>query len=779
MTRSTADSPRPPDLERVPPTAPPAPDAGAPSDARLDDAIDPPRAMGPLLERLRLRVYRDLLDFSVEDLVGVGGVGRSKLARMRELVNAARRMAGLSPRYATEAAQTTPARLEPWPEDPLDPRVALGRIPTRALNVLDEHDLRTIRALRTWMAAVDVANVRNYGRKTHAALEALLLRLRDEGSERLVFGGAAPATLQALARAYLAQLEPDVRTLVEAKLVHGQTLEAIAGPRHVTRERVRQIIDKAIARDRPAWGARARELVEPGLRLLEAAGGVLPAARFFAALGDPPPWAFDLGLLLAPDLEARVDGAVATLFGGDELRQLYRTLRAGLGAALEESPGLSGPERVVAEAGLRVDPADLPVLLDRWLGIDVHGDLAEVPRRRVMAAYVHALHRAGGPLSAEELAARVAVSHPELEPSKRNATSIFARTPQVVSHSHGLWIHVDHLPFDREALDRAAQEVLPLVEDAAGQGVSAKRLLETLRLRGRAPEGLTDHMLRDALVRTGRVRGRRAGTHVAWKGDQVRFKSIADWIVEIAPELDQPFSTHELVDAVAEQGGFEPGSVLTQIGQTASLLSCGDGLHFSVESLFPEPARLGQIQALVHAQLPVDDLATAERLAQAHPTLAALAAAHGPALLWAIGRAHPEVRSRLRGHFLWRAALGDAFTPILWRPESEPPPVLTPARFGARLAARYGPALRPLRYQLLEEAEREGLLLRLGSGWYLDARLARQHQLAALAREPDLLQLAARSPAFVADSPARPLLEALTSDPAAVPARQARLDLDV
>ncbi|MCA9528133.1 MAG: hypothetical protein KC549_17725 [Myxococcales bacterium] len=716
--------------------------------ALLGELVPVEAAMGPLLQRLGILVYADLLDLDLSALSDRRGVGRKKLTRLRLLHDEATRRA---------AGPPEPVVSSPW--EGWHPLEALGRLPSRARNIVTLAGLDSVGALRIWLDQTPFQAVANYGRATRRHLVDLLAQLDEVGPDTLVFGGTTPRSIAELGERYLQRLEPRKRSIFEARVVQGLSLEEVGVREGVTRERIRQLVEMELDQDRRSWAPRVRELFEPALAALDRRGGVALTQTVLDALGGPPNWAIDLAVDLEPvAIEFEVWPGLTTSLEREQFLDLRRTLRLEVEAALEGSMSVSVVRRALIEAGLRTPDDELPLLAEHLLGVTVDGEDAYLSRRGTQAVYLTALRDAGGPISAEEVAHRVDQSEPELEANARKAIVFFQRSPLALSYDHGLWVHAENLPVPLSVLQALAQDCLPEVRAANGVAVSARLLLRDLASRGSAPPGLTPHLLRDALLQTGEVRAWRAGTDVAWTGSEATRKSISEWLRETAEELPQPFTIDVLVAETAARSGYLPSSIAVQANEGVWTLALSGGEHAACDQAFASS------EALEHAQAAVWAMVRQACLVSAHaPGIDLTPFGHlGPVLahrvLWGTAHRTAGVSTRARGLLMWDPARGDSVWQVVGQDFLARHPVGRPADLREHLFELCGLRSDDLPYYLLREGCDAGDVALVCTGWYVDARLGPDEQVGLLASMAPVVRLALGTEDFVRGSPAAALL---------------------
>jgi hypothetical protein len=732
--------------------------AGAPMMPSIDDRVPDQRALGPLLRTLRVSTYRDLLGVQLESVHEMRGVGRQKTKALERLLVEAKRRAAAAPASPSPVEGASTAIAAPcFNYDAWSPTSVFRRLPKRVTNILADNRIESIAALKAWHRSADRHQVDNYGPGTHALLRDLLRRLEQEGHEALVFGGPTPTSVAQLAQQFLEQLTPAARDIFTLRFIHNQTLEQIGQQKNVTRERIRQIIERELADAGPSWGPRGRELLDPALQMLEARGGIALTATVLKSLREPPLWALEFTTQLAGvELATDTPPGIATIFPREEFDRLRRDLRQQL--AVTRGPLLARAVRdALTETGLTFPDSELPGISDAMFGITIDGDSAYPNRRSVQYLYLKVLREAGGPMSAEEVAQRVNEIDPSIAATKRNAVAHFQRAEHVFSHSHGKWIHENHLPLPPKELDDLTVRCLPEIEAAGGQAVSVRLLLDKLLDGG--PALVTPHVLRDSLIATGKVRGWRAGTDVAWLGGDIARTSISEWIAEVAPELDQPFDKMELADAVSQRSGHLQGSILAQLaGAREAVVPVGRARYVSTQRVWPDEGAYAAALNHVKKAVLAGTLMSAEDSALLIPGLEDVIAKLGTGVVWGLASRIPdEILTRAQGWFAWPAAEGATLWTVVahWFVADHP---LFKARTLRDRLFDIGVRTEHVVHNLVAEWATAGSLLRVGMGWYLDGRASFERQVDLLDALPEVREMALGSQDFVRESPLREAL---------------------
>ncbi|MHB1327918.1 MAG: sigma factor-like helix-turn-helix DNA-binding protein [Gemmatimonadales bacterium] len=697
----------------------------------------------------------DTIRAILTERLGVQWQGEGGIARNPELPpgNESTGPTGEAEPDSAEKGESAPGPYDEWTVTSV-----ISLLPRRMLNLIGELDFPTVGALKEWHRIVDPADVRGYGRRLHEELGTALNRLEAEGYEALAFQGASPKSIEELAKRYLAQLKPRERRLLELRYVHGLNLEPIGKQEGVTRERVRQIIERELSAARPSWGVRARELLEPAIVALDDRGGIALVETVLDQLAAPPAWAVAFACVLADtDIILDVTPGIATTLTKDEFLAIRRDLRREL-AVLPDPIPVRAVQDVLSASGMSIPARELPSLADSLLAMTIDGDMAYPNRRSVQYLFLEVLREAGGPISAEDVARRVNELDPLLAATKVHAVVHFSRVHHVFNHSHGKWIHEEFLPVSLDRLNELARSCLPEIERASGQAVNVRLLLQALVARGDAPAELTPNVLRDALIHTRKVRGWFATTDVAWLGGEIARKTIGDWTAEVASELDQPFAIAELVSAVAERSGHLVSSVAVQAHEAQkTLVPVGRGRYVSRHQVWSDEVAYSASLRQVENALSGRTLCSAESAGLDTSPLADLTARFGRGIVWGLASKVPGITTRELGMFMWQTMHGAT----LWRVIADQFLVhnqvfrLSGLRDYLR---RVGVISEHVVSRVLNEGLSEGYVGRIGMRWYLDNQASVERQVDLLDGQPEIRQLALGSQDFVRESPFREAL---------------------
>lgn len=666
----------------------------------------------------------------------------------------------------------SPSVLRPSRYDDWNVLAALGRIGGKLVKILEREGISTIAELRRWLNEVDVATVPAFGKASYSRLKSFLATLEAEGHEGLVFGGSTPTSISGLMQRFLAQLKDDERVVFEFRYIKGLTLEEVAdhlhqeyGKRRLTRERIRQILNRSLEAFRPSWESRIHELLQPIAEEFAEQGGIVLTPTILARGGGIALWHLQLACDIAdvPWLFEIIPG-LSTSLSREFFHDLRKTLRSELDAALADSMQVSAVRDVLQEYGLHIPTENLGDFTQLLFNITIDGDTAYLNRRIIQHLYLSELLAAGRPISANELARMVAKKYGLETVSPRNAVAHIRRQGQAYSYGPGLWIHADLLPVSGEELKALAESALPFVKAASenGRSTSVALILKKFINENRAPPELTAHVLRDALIYTGKVRGYWAGTEVSWRGESVELKLITDWIDEISARKKEPFHFTELLADVAAESGFQEASILVQVFEYDGLLPLGAGQYIARSRVFKSDKEFKEACQTLLRYVSTHSLVSCLNPNLRVPGLEALSSKYGNQLLWGLASQIQSLKTRAPGRLIWNRSLGDTLWEVIGPDFLSKYPICRPVDFRHYLNEHYGLEDESTQ-RLFMDGSKEGHIRSLLRGWYISTALSLKQQLDLLDAQPGLLQLIFESPDSIRDSKSKELLEALYS----------------
>jgi hypothetical protein len=747
---------------------PPAPTQ---SQSALDEPLPELAAIGPHLGRLGLSTYRDVLGIDMDALKNLPAIGRVKLKRFQELHAEARSRAGSIECKQPELAQLREPELTPWPNDDDDPLSLIGRVSGRLTSTIVSHRLCTVRNLREWAGSCDPKRVPNYGRNTHAELIRVLQALERSGRTPLPFEGVYPRNVAELAERYLAyvcRMDSSREKIYVHRLKMECTLDETAQPFGITRERVRQIIETVLARDRPTWGNTARGLLDALENSVADAGGVVWLKTALEMVHDAEPWQLSLAFQLAygeEEPELRIDRAldVVTTFFRVGLSALRNELTASILRLERTTFSLDELTDLLAENIIYPIFDDVHFFASRWMGLQEQDGLWVRNRQRIAASYCVILEQRGGPMSADAIALAAVTETDPAPPGPGSVVAALQRMPEIYSHGHGTWIHEDFLPFSKPLLDEAVAHCLPLIRAAGGGTVNVHHLA------ARLPPELRDisaypYVLRDGLLRTKQVRGWRAGLDVAWKETEVVRLPLAERIARILPTFAQPFELDPAVEELTDMLGCEPGTAFGQLMASPECMGAGRGLYYSKHAMFEDEESFLRARTDMWARISHHRILTAGQLPAFLPIPNARIEWTAGAM-WAVLRTHPDAGFRHRARFLWNKSTTENFWLAFVSEVLGDVVVFSVEAMRARLNAVFGKnedcwegeAV----FHLIQQARKEGVVGAVGRGWYMNTTVDFETAVAALSANETIRRLALGNQDFVRESPSRALLNSV------------------
>jgi len=254
-------------------------------DLPWDEHLDLSRQTRSLLRHAGLLTLRDIIDQPD------GIVPRTRYSTGGPQREQRRALAALAERFGNPAARRCVDDLEARRLRD-EPATVLGRGFRDAVASLEaEHGPQTLGTLALLLPRLAADPASDPGRVARC-VDAL---------RRLAAGGfaAVPSDLAALLRLMLADPVRDERGVIELRYVQGLSLAVIGHAVGVSRERVRQIVQRDVHALRRRWGLHARAIVHPLVTALDAAAGLLRCEDVAETLNGVAPLGAALALHVA------------------------------------------------------------------------------------------------------------------------------------------------------------------------------------------------------------------------------------------------------------------------------------------------------------------------------------------------------------------------------------------------------------------------------------------------------------------------------------------------
>ncbi|TXD33794.1 hypothetical protein FRC96_15085 [Lujinxingia vulgaris] len=490
--------------------------------------LEPPGLIVNKLEQLQITTVGDMVDFAIDDVRSIPHVGRKSADELRTLYARAYEFVhGQAPlpeaasasgpdgsrrsRMSEEHLRAVEALEAARQRDDISLQELLPFLPTRSHRAIEAYDAQTLYDLLELRAAGKLIALPGIGRQTLQELDDTLETLAHRGLDYLRFGESGrPESIESLVRAVWATLGERDQVVLRGRLYQDQTLEEVAEPLGLTRERVRQIVNQLIEHLQARYASVARELAEDLITRLRKGRGILPTSALPPYCGAP---AGDMSVCVG---RARLVLAIA----GFETNCWHRFLitlnadeRNGLVADLKselmdlETVRIS-PEDVhlcTDALGMMLTEAEAMEFVEDAWGLHIEGDAVLLPWLSLVGIIEGIVQRIGKPATTEDirqaynqLNADIGGELPRFRP--HNVRAHMERCENIYHYGHGIYVHLDHLPLPLDELERFADEALAVLIRQRRQ-VSVDHLIDTLKLTRRVPAGMTAHLLKDVLSR--------------------------------------------------------------------------------------------------------------------------------------------------------------------------------------------------------------------------------------------------------------------------------------
>ncbi|MDI7269150.1 MAG: hypothetical protein QME96_14265 [Myxococcota bacterium] len=495
-------------------------------------------------------------------------------------------------------------------------------VPARAKTAFERLGLRTLGEVVEVVQARSLRLGHNLGLKSitrvYEAVEALA---SSRDAPRLPAGG--PATVGRLVSWCLADLRRDDRALLTAKLLRGSTLQSIGRERGLTKERIRQKIDKVVSRLNVRFGATARELLGPLLDAMDRSGGLVHHDTVRELLGERDLRRVYFALIVAGAADWRLwhgEFLVSLPYPEilDRLRSLRRRLRApGVGEFDIAEVG----RLAVDAAGLRLDRRTIERVLVAHLGCRVSGSTVVVRGLSRAERIVEMMRRARRPVRVDEIVAALRPLRPpapELRTRRAAAENVvldaerFLRNCQfderrrlgIVCCGKRTFIHETALPLPAERLNAIVDWCVRRMH-ARRVMVTTRHLVRELSAAGLGHPFLNEYVLADLLacrpevVRVHKFRM----VHVAWRR---RYRlTLAEQIEAVLRKAPRPLTVEEVRRRLSDGTEYPLSAVGIRLYSSPLVLNLG-GRFRHMDATGLTAAERGRIVRLAVARLPRD-----------------------------------------------------------------------------------------------------------------------------------------------------------------------------
>lgn len=703
--------------------------------------LEPPSLILNTLEKLHVATIQDLLDLDMARVSKTRGVGKSKVEAIEALIERAKEALEEQDLHSLiEGKSTTRYIIDELIAVGIDPdtgwRELLGQLSTRTHNLLVRGELSTLREVVLRHEAGTLSRITGFGEATARELEEHLDRLVTAGPEGYIWGpkGKPEHFVDACER-FLEDAEREGASLFRMRYADGMTLEEIGNTLSISRERVRQRLDRDMGVARRRWAGALVEWVEPISASLAASGGLLGKPRVEALLSGSGEktqkrtstliWMLQMVLDL---LEHRARWIASDEALTDLIPSAYEALWEGLREMILEDASESIPLSLLAqrakELGWETTEDEVAYLAQtRWgAKLTADGDELVHPWQNLHALYAKLIKEVDGKITASELAdliqERLQLEKP---PSERHIYNNLAQVDEVYYVDRGVYMHQDALPRSIQDLEAIAEELIDELEGTP-HAVSARSLLDDYG-KDQDVEHISPMLMRDIMGRDPRIQLFQATDMVAhlatFSGQR---KTHLDHIDVILSDAQAPLTSAEVCDRMPEHVSFHQGAIYAALQTADFAINLGQGAFLHRDAIGLTEVMIQKLLAQAGALLMErEGPMTGQRLLEelTSPASAFLAAhEHGAKILAAL-LSREEGILLGSGQLLMRdddaSGFGDAW-PVIWAIQEilGEHVVKTPSELLEEIEARHGwvASTGPL-YYALELAEEAGIIERV------------------------------------------------------------------
>jgi len=615
--------------------------------------------VGSILKKLNITNQEELANLNIGSLVEAGHVGPTKLAALLALVKTA------SDKRRKQSNVRAPSSFDLGYSEDLPVLEHLGVITARLRNVILSAKIETLGELAEWHRNVNVSQVSNYGQVTHRLVASLLTEISEKGVRYRVFqSDKVPENAAEFSAAFFANLRKDAeREVFQKYFVQEVTSQKIADSLNppVSRQRVHQMIDTAIATFRDSWGPTATHLLEPLVMAFNNMDDTVPLDHAMSLVGASHRSDIELLSLVAqtPIYVPRSSTLrIASLGDREDHLKLVKKWSQTLHQVI--APGISREalHKMLNERGIYVPDS----CLADWVEIFVNSNLGENPqsqevylnRIKVNHTLNQILREAGKPLNIHQILSGYEAKT-GLTSNIRAVTSHMQRSEEICKYSNHQWVYVGNCGLTRPVLEQLAVECKKRVP-RNGTAVNMRKLLAELSATHADAKNADPYVVRSAMIRLGSLRAWRAGCDVAWDTQDSHRVNISEHIADYIANADEPFSMGTMVEDISLQTGCLPTSVAVQV-HSDELLQLGYDSYIHPLKVFKTADGLAKAQQSIRSAVPKECVVGVEYVNQAIRLTDSAFAAHveqwGVDLIYAVARLDPTMQTRLAGRVLW------------------------------------------------------------------------------------------------------------------------------
>ena len=557
--------------------------------------LNPPSLVHKTLRLLNIHTIGDLLDFDLSEAKHYRGVGSAKVQALASLQEEARHIQELEPQDEAFLALTSPSFIEELTatQADLDGHWAqtLRRIDLRTHNLLEQAEVYSLRELVSRFEAGTLLSIPGLGQ---AALEHIQDHLNDLiyfGVDGYLWRGLdeVPSHLDESVSYVLQSLDSDDHLLVVTRFLQHQTLEEIGTTLNISRERVRQKLERIFDLIRRQWHDHFDDLLGELIAVLDDRGGLISSTVCHALTEHANHDYVVLGLeILGINSRWCPTSHFLTTLNNNQIESLFQQFRTDLAARTQ---GVTTAAQLEQMARNRGWPAPAPEIIafleNRWevsLGDDM---LVQHPwvDWEVLCAQSLASH--DKPVSLEQLIDLLVEDYGlTSRPSTRQIYLVISQAPDIHASERGLYIHRNKIPLSDEKLNKIQEDTISIVEHL-DHAISTSKLLEHLEPHHPGVSAaISPMLLRDILGRHPKIKLFQSTDMIAHlDAFQGKRQTQAELLNDLLSDQMEPLDCNAICELIPEHISFHPAAIYQTLQQSPFILNLGQGSFLHREAI--------------------------------------------------------------------------------------------------------------------------------------------------------------------------------------------------
>lgn len=663
--------------------------------------LDVPSLIENTLTQLHVHTLDDLLRLDMDDVSNMRGVGVSKVKAISALKTLALRLL---------EGDATPSKEKTYILDELiaagiDPDMPwssiLTRLDKRSRTVFEREGFESLRDIVLRYESNTLMQLAGFGENSYQRLGEQLDDLIRLGLEEFRYGedGRPDHVLMALDRC-LDGLSTVDRDILFRRYDDGDTLEAIANDFEMSREGIRQRLERALLAMKQQYRAVLQTLCDDFFKEVERRGGLIPLSNVWPLMGCE-----DVGsnaqLRLLLDLLEQPHTLFETCLCMMSEASFERFNLHMMQLVEESEAHLIDIVQLVEHANahhIKIEPEPLLGLLCQLWDAEAQASSLVNPWLDKPTQYAAMLRDHGQAIHLDDMRTLIAQTlNSDQPPSERHVYLYLQRAEDVYYVDRGMYLHQDHLPVGIEQLQQAAAWAIEQIRETE-HAVSASIFLEPLRQQGLINEHVTSFLLRDVMGRDEQIKTFQSTDFVAHlERFQGYRKTQEEHIEDILLSVTNPVTCDEVCALYPEYLTHSRASVYGTLSQADYSLNLGQGRFIHREQVgLTNVAQNRLLQAAVNHLQDIEHPLSASTLLdglEMSPAVAFLRAhPYGGSILWALLKTHPDVVCGKGEIIVLKDEHTDVQDPLLQAIMHiiEQEVVLTPAQIRKEIIFRYG-----------------------------------------------------------------------------------------